>query len=78
MAYKLGHRDARHAAAALAMEADRRVDLLAEVVVDLLAGVRDHDIAGITGYGKGDCERIAEVKAWALAHQRERAVLVSA
>ena len=75
--YRVGFRDARHAAADLALKADAQIDALAEVVVDVLAGVPDHDIEGMTGYGKHDCDRISKVKAWALAHQRARAVLVS-
>ena len=76
LAYLHGHRDARHAAAEMALKADAQIDALAEVVVDVLAGVPDHDIEGMTGYGKHDCDRISNVKAWALAHQRARAVLV--
>ncbi|MEY2854613.1 MAG: hypothetical protein RL030_1745 [Pseudomonadota bacterium] len=76
-AFKSGHTQARHAAAELALEADRRIDLLAEALVDMTAGMKDHDIAAHTGMNHGDCERLAEVRAWALAHQRRSAVLVS-
>ena len=78
MAYKLGHGDARHAAAELALEADRRIDVLAEALVDMTAGMKDHDIAAHTGMTQSDCKRLAEVRAWALAHQRARAVEVVA
>ena len=77
LAYLHGHRDARHAAAELALKADAQIDALVEVVVDILEGVPHHDIEAMTGYGKSDCDRISKVKAWALAHQRARAALVS-
>ena len=77
LAYLHGHRDARHAAAEMALGAGAKIDALAEVVIDILSGLSDRDIEAITGYGKHDCDRISKVKAWALAHQRARAALVS-
>ena len=77
LAYKLGHRDARHAAAELALGADAKIDALAEVVIDILSGLSDRDIEAMTGYGKRDCDRISKVKAWAIEHQRARAALVA-
>jgi hypothetical protein len=50
---------------------DMQIDRLAQALVDVMDGVSDHHIQDRTALPESDCDRIAEVRTFAINHLKQ-------
>jgi len=56
-----------------AADAASQIEMLAEALTDIMAGMKDHDIAAETGFYEKDCARIAFAREQARQLMRDMA-----